>query len=109
MRFGKKGKLSPRYIGPYEVLERIGTLAYRLSLPPNLSHLYDVFHVSMLHQYLIDPSHQLKTQPVELKEDLSYIEEPVEIINRKVKVLRNKVIPLVKVLWMSHGVKEATW
>ena len=61
MRFGKKGKLSPRYIGPYEILKRVGSSAYRLSLPPELSRLHDVFHVAMLRKYIADPSHVLKS------------------------------------------------
>jgi len=105
MRFGEKGKLSPRYIGTYEVMERIGTLAYILELHPELSRLHDVFRVSFLCKYLVDPSHQLKTQPIELKEDLSYIEEPVKFFYREEQVLRNKVIALIKVMWMIHGIK----
>ncbi|KAH9650259.1 chromo domain-containing protein [Citrus sinensis] len=83
LRFGKRGKLSPRYIGPYEIVERIGPLAYRLALPPELSRIHDVFHVSMLRKYVYDPSHVLSRQPIELKEDLSYEEEPVEILEQK--------------------------
>ena len=109
LRFGKKGKLSPRYMGPYEIVERIGKLAYRLRLPPELTRIHDVFHVSMLRKYIADPSHVLRDQPVELKEDLTYEERPVQIVDRKDQVLRNKVIPLVKVLWMNHGREEATW
>lgn len=108
MRFGKKGKLSPRYIGPYEVLERIGKVAYRLALPPELSRIHNVFHVSMLRKYIPDPSHVLSYQPVELNEDLTYEEEPVDILDRKEQVLRTKRIPLVKVLWKSHSIEEAT-
>ena len=109
LRFGKKGKLSPRYMGPYEIVERIGKVAYRLRLPPELTRIHDVFHVSMLRNYIADPSHVLRDQPVELKEDLTYEESPVQIVDRKDQVLRNKVIPLVKVLWMNHGREEATW
>ncbi|PKI41878.1 hypothetical protein CRG98_037748 [Punica granatum] len=98
MRFGKKGKLSPRYIEPYEILERIGKVAYRLALPPKLSRIHNVFHVSMLCKYIPDPSHVLSYQPVELNEDLTYEEEPVEILDRKEQVLRTKRISLVKVL-----------
>ncbi|KAK6153167.1 hypothetical protein DH2020_012806 [Rehmannia glutinosa] len=103
LRFGKKGKLSPRYIGPYEILERVGPLAYRLALPPELSHIHNVFYVSMLHRYRSDPSHVLRDEPIEIADNLSYIEEPVEIVGYKEKQLRNKVIPLVKVLWRNHS------
>ena len=109
IRFGKKGKLSPRYIGPYEILERIGPVAYRLALPPELSGIHDVFHVSMLRRYRSDPSHVLRNEPVEIKENLSYIEEPVQILDYKIKQLRNRSIPLVKVLWRNHSKEEATW
>ena len=78
-------------------------------MPPDLSQVHDVFHVSMLRKYRSDPSHILKQQPIELREDLSYAEEPVGILAREEKVLRNKVIPLVKVLWSNHSKEEATW
>ncbi|KAL5576778.1 hypothetical protein UlMin_018477 [Ulmus minor] len=109
MRFEKKGKLSPRYIGPFEILERIGKVAYKLALPPNLSSVHNVFHVSMLKKYVQDPSHVLEHEPIEVHEDLSYEEKPVQILDRKEKALRNKVIPLVKVLWRNHKIEEATW
>ncbi|KAL5554209.1 hypothetical protein UlMin_041610 [Ulmus minor] len=109
MRFGKKGKLSPRYIGPFENLERIGKVAYRLALPPELSPVHNVFHVSMLRRYVSDPSHVLENEPIEVHEDLTYEEQPVQILDRKDKTLRNKVISLVKVLWRNHKVEEATW
>ena len=108
-RFSKKGKLSPRYIGLFEILNRVGATVYRLELPANLSRLHNVFHVSMLKKYLPDPSHVLSAEPVDLREDLSYVEEPVQILDRKDQVLRTKIIPLVKVLWRSHSMEEATW
>ncbi|KAL0540156.1 hypothetical protein IC582_024386 [Cucumis melo] len=109
IRFGRKGKLSPRYIGPYQITERVGPALYRLELPIELARIHDVFHVSILRKYIPDPSHVLQDQPVELKEDLSYVEEPVQILDRKEQVLRNKTIPLIKVLWRHHGAEEATW
>ena len=109
LRFGKKGKLSPRYMGPYEIVERIEKVAYRLRLAPELARIHDVFHVSMLRKYIADPSHVLRDQPVQLKEDLTYEERSVQIVDRKAQVLRNKVIHLVKVLWMNHSREEATW
>ena len=109
LRFKKKGKLSPRYMGPYEIVERIGEVAYRMRLPPELARIHDVFHVSMLRKYIAYPSHVLRDQPVELKENLTYEERSVQIVDRKDQVLRNKVIPLVKVLWMNHDREEATW
>ena len=105
MRFGKKGKLSLRFVGPFEVIDRVGPVAYRISLPPNMDNIHNVFHVSMLRKYLHDPSHVLKMEPVEIKQDLSYEEMPVEILDRKEQVLRTKKIPLVKVLWRNHTVE----
>ncbi|XP_022876882.1 uncharacterized protein LOC111395103 [Olea europaea var. sylvestris] len=109
IKFGKRGKLSPRYIGPYEIVERIGPVAYRLALPTELSRIHDVFHVSMLCKYIPDPSHVLESQPVELKESLTYEEKSVQILDRKEQILRSKTIPLVKVLWRNHVIEEATW
>ncbi|KAL5572944.1 hypothetical protein UlMin_022541 [Ulmus minor] len=109
IQFGKRGKLNPRYIGPYEILERVGKVAYRLALPPNLASVHNVFHVSMLKKYVPDKSHVLEQEPIEIHEDLSLQERPVRILNFKVKTLRNKEIPLVKVLWRNQTVEEATW
>ena len=100
--FGKKGKLKPRYIGPFEVLQRVGTLAYRIALPPELSHVYDVFHVSMLRKYVQDPMHMINHYSLAVSEDLSYIKISIEILDLRNQVLRNKVILLVRVLWQNH-------
>ena len=81
LRFGKKGKLSPRYMGPYEIVERIGEVAYRLRLPPELARIHDVFHVSMLRKYIVYPSHVLRDQLIELKENLTSEERPVQIFD----------------------------
>ncbi|KAL0544333.1 hypothetical protein IC582_019446 [Cucumis melo] len=109
LRFERRGKLSPRFVGPFEILERIGPVAYRLALPPSLSTVHDVFHVSMLRKYVPDPSHVVDYEPLEIDENLSYVEQPVEVLAREVKTLRNKEIPLVKVLWRNHRVEDATW
>ena len=109
LRFGKKGKLSPRFIGPYEILERVGLVANRLALPPELTKLHDVFHVSMLRRYRSYESHILPVQDVQVQSNYSYDEEPKAIVAREVKQLRNKQIPLVKVFWQHHGMEEATW
>ena len=109
MRFGKKSKLSPRFIGSYEVIEKVGPVAYRLALPPELEKIHSVFHVFMLRRYRSDPSHVVSSETIELRPNLTYEEEPVEILAREVKELRNKKIPLVKVLWRNHKTEEATW
>ena len=107
--FGRRRKLKPIYIVPYEIIARVGPVAYRLDLPPELSKVHNMFHVSMLRKYIQDPSHVLKDQPVELKDNLTYKEQPMQIVDRREQILRNNVIPLVKVLWGNHGIKEATW
>ena len=109
LRFGKKGKLSPRFIGPYEVLEIIEPVAYRLALPPELAKLHDVFHLSMLRKYRSDGSHILPVQEVQVHAYFSYDEDPKAILAREVKQLQNKQVQLVKVLWQHHGREEAIW
>ena len=109
IRFQKRGKLNPRYIGPFRILERIGPVAYRLELPPELSRIHNVFHVSMLKKYVSDPFHILEAPPVELEEDLSFEVQPVAIVDQEMNQLRCKVIPMVKVLWRSNTIEEMTW
>ena len=108
-RFGKKGKLSPRYVGPFRILERIGGAAYRIELPQQYAQIHNVFHVSMLRKYIPDPSHVIRYEDVEVQEDLTVAERPVEIVDRRDQVLRTKTIPLVKVRWQHHGIEECTW
>ncbi|KAA0045448.1 pol protein [Cucumis melo var. makuwa] len=91
---------------PFEILEQIGPVAYRVALPPSLSTVHDVFHVSMLRKYVPDLSHVVDYEPLEIDENLSYTEQPVEVLAGKVKMLRNKEIPLVKVLWRNHRLKR---
>ena len=109
MRFGKNGKLSPRFIGPYEVIEKVGPVAYILALPLELEKIHNVFYVSMLRRYKSDPLHVVFSETIELRLDFTYEDEPVEILAREVKELRKKRIPLVKVLWKNHKTEEATW
>ncbi|XP_071921812.1 uncharacterized protein [Coffea arabica] len=106
---GKGKKLQPRYIGPFGILQRIGKVAYRLELPASLSRIHDVFHVSLLKKYHPDPTHILPPEDIELDGFLAYEERLIRILDRKVKDLRNKQIPLVKVLWKHHEMEEATW
>ncbi|KAA0035197.1 ty3-gypsy retrotransposon protein [Cucumis melo var. makuwa] len=98
LRFEKKGKLSPYFVGPFEILEQIGHVSYRLALPSSLSAVHDVFHVSMLRKYVADPTHVVDFEPLQINENLSYEEQPIEILAREVKMLRNRGIALVKVL-----------
>ncbi|KAL0448259.1 UNVERIFIED_CONTAM: hypothetical protein Slati_1382300 [Sesamum latifolium] len=109
LRFRKQGKLSPRYIGPYEIIERIGPLAYQLALPSELSQIHDIFHDSMLRRYRSDPNHIICEPDIEISEELTYVKEPTEILDRSVRKLRNKEIPMVIVKWSHHSPREATW
>ena len=108
-RFGKKGKLSPLYIGPYKIVDRIGKVAYKVELPAELSNVHPIFHVSMLkksigNSVVIDPSESWGIQ-----DSLSYEEIPVEVFDFQVRRLRNKEVSLVKVLWRNQSVESATW
>ena len=102
-RFGSKGKLAPRFIGPFEILERVGNVSYHLTFPPQLSNVHDVFHVSMLRQYVHDPSYLLQWEDLEIHDDGIYETHPIRILEHRDKVLRNKTVPLVKVLCCITG------
>ncbi|XP_004511260.1 uncharacterized protein [Cicer arietinum] len=104
----KSKKLTPKFIGPYQILKRIGLVAYKVALPPILSHIHDVFRVSQLRKYVHNPSHVIESDVVQLKEDLSFEVPPARIEDRKVKLLRNKEIPLVKVVW-NQATGDTTW
>ncbi|XP_073120307.1 uncharacterized protein [Henckelia pumila] len=109
MRFGKKGKLAPRFVGPFEILDRVGTLAYRVAFPPNLAGVHNVFHVSMLRKYISNPSHVLNLEPLQILPHMTYEERPDRIMEKHKRRLRNKTIPMVKVKWLNHSYEEATW
>ena len=109
VRFGKRGKLSPRFIGPFEILERIGTIAYRLALPPSMSGVHEVFHVSILRRYAPDPAHVVDWGQIEIDTDETFKERPVCIVDSRERVLRRKTVRLVRVLWQHCGVEESTW
>ena len=109
LRFGQKGKLSKRFIQPYEILSCVGDAAYRLALPSELSGIHNVFHVSMLKRCVSDPSHVLRHKPLKIQEDDTYIETLVRVIDTKEKELRNRTIHWVKVIWENDGPEEATW
>ncbi|XP_043710373.1 uncharacterized protein LOC122659307 [Telopea speciosissima] len=109
MRFSKKGKLSSRFIGPYEILARIGSVAYRLVLPPSLEGVHGVFNVSMLQKYVHDLSNVLSEEPSELVADMSYKVHPEKILDSKILNLHNQPSHYVKVKWCNHPVEEASW
>ncbi|KAA0067510.1 pol protein [Cucumis melo var. makuwa] len=106
LRFEKKGKLSPRFVRSFEILERIGPVAYRLTLSSAFSAVHDILHVSMLRKYVADSTHVVDFEPLHINENLAYEKQPVEILAREVKMLRNTGIALVKVLWRNHEVEE---
>jgi hypothetical protein len=108
-RFNVKGKLAPIYIGPFKVLEQKGEVAYRLELPPNLSGVHDVFHVSQLKKCLRVPEEQAPLEGLEVLEDLTYTEHPVKILETSERVNRNKKIKMCRVQWSHHTEDEATW
>jgi hypothetical protein len=108
-RFGVKGKLAPRYIGPYQIQARRGEVAYQLSLPESLSAVHDVFHVSQLKKCLRVPEEQLPTEDLEVQEDLTYIEKPTQILETADRVTRRSTIRMCKVKWGHHSEEEATW
>jgi hypothetical protein len=109
MWFGKKGKLSPRFIGPFEITQRVRRLAYRIALSPDLVGTHDVFHVSMLRKYIANPDVIVEYEPLEIQEGLTYMEEPMKIMDKMEQVLHTKTIPIVKVLLRNHGVEEVSW
>ncbi|GJS62305.1 putative reverse transcriptase domain-containing protein [Tanacetum coccineum] len=109
VRFGKKGKLAPRYVGPFEIVECVGPVAYRLKLPQELSCVHDTFHVSNLKKCLAEPDVQVPLDEIEIDENLRFVEEPLEIVERDVKKLKRRRIPLVKVRWNSRQGAEYTW
>ena len=109
VRYGKRGKFSPRFIGPLEILERVGTVAYRLALPPSMSIVHEVFHVSKLWKYTLDPAHGVDWGQIEVDTDGTFEEGPVCIVDSRDQVLRCKIVRLVLVLWRHYGVEESTW
>ena len=106
VRFGKQGKLSPRYIGPLEILERVGIVVYRLALPPSLLGVQEVFHVSMLRKYTPDPAHVVDGGEITVDIDGTFVEGPICIMGSQDQVLQRKTIRLVKVLWQHRGMER---
>ena len=108
-RFGVKGKLAPRYIGPFQILERYGKVAYRLKLLEHLLAVHDVFHVSQLKKCLRVPEQNVEVEGVELEPDLTYSEYPIRVLDQKDHVTRRRTIKFYKIQWNQHSEEEATW
>ena len=109
IRFGKKGKLAPRYVGPFKIVERIGKVAYRLELPPELGNVHPTFHVSNLRKCLADENLHIPLDEIRVDNTMHFVEKPVEIVDRSFKQLKGKRIKLVKVRWESKRGPEFTW
>ncbi|GJR13307.1 hypothetical protein Tco_0795959 [Tanacetum coccineum] len=109
VRFGKKSKLSSRYVGPFEVVKRVGPVAYRLRLPQELVGIHDTFYVSNLKKCLADVNLHVPLEEIKIDDKLRFIEEPIEIMDREVKKLKRSWIPIVKVCWNSQRGPEFTW
>ena len=108
-RFNSKGKLAPRYIGPFKILERRGEVAYQLELPESLSGVHDVFHISQLRKCLRVPEEQVPVEEIVFKKGLTYEEHPVKILETAERVTRSRVIKMCKVQWHRYSEEEATW
>ncbi|GJX72770.1 putative reverse transcriptase domain-containing protein [Tanacetum coccineum] len=109
VRFGKKGKLAPRFVGPFEIIEKVGPMAYRLDLPEELNGVHDTFHVSNLKKCLADPTLKVPLDEIQVDAKLNFMEEPVEILEREFKKLKRSRIAIVKVRWNSKRGPEFTW
>lgn len=108
-RFGIKGKLAPRYVGPFKIIGKRGDLAYQLELPANFSNVHDVFHVSQLRKCFKAPERTIDFDDIQLQDNLSYREHPVAILEETECKTRNKSIMFLKAKWSHHSGREATW
>ena len=108
-RFGVKGKLAPRYVGPFPIIERCGPVAYRLELPAQLSTVHNIFHVSQLRKCLRVPNKVIDIEKLQVEPDLVYPKHPVKIVDHKTRVTRNQTSNFYKVQWSNHSEREATW
>lgn len=105
MRFGRKGKMSPKYVGSYKFIRKVGQVAYEVELPPEFAAIHSIFHMSMLHKCLGDPTKVIPIEHIKLSKELSFKEVSLAILDRQVRKLRNKDIPSVNVLWRSKNIE----
>nr|GFA96588.1 putative reverse transcriptase domain-containing protein [Tanacetum cinerariifolium] len=109
VRFGKRGKLNPRFVGPFKVIERVGPVSYKLEIPEELSRVHNTFHVSNLKMCYANEPLAVSLDGLHFDDKLQFVEEPVEIIDHEVKRLMNSRVPIVKVRWNSRSGPEFTW
>nr|GFB36967.1 putative reverse transcriptase domain-containing protein [Tanacetum cinerariifolium] len=109
VRFGKRGKLNPRYIGPFKVLAKVGTISYKHELPKQLNRVHNTFHVSILKKFLSDEPLAISLDEVHIDDKLRFVEEPVEVMDHEVKRLKQIRIPIIKVRWNFRRGPEFTW
>ena len=108
-RFGIKGKLAPQYIGPFQIIETCGPVAYRICLPSQLAAIHDVFHISQLKKCIKVPTEIIKPQDIEIEPDLSDAEYPIKVLDTKERITRREKIKMYKIQWNHHTEEEATW
>jgi hypothetical protein len=108
-RFGVKGKLAPRYIGPFPILEKCGTVAYKLDMPPSLAGVHNIFHVSQLKKCLKAPVDVMLPEVTLLEVDMSYLQHPIKFLDQKDHVTKRKTIKFFKIQWSNHSEEEPTW
>ncbi|GJR48515.1 hypothetical protein Tco_1316618 [Tanacetum coccineum] len=109
VHFGKRGKLNPMYVSHFKVIERVGTVAYKLELPQQLSRVHNMFHVSNMKKCLSDESLVIPLEELRVDDKLHFVEEPVEVVDREIKQLKRSRIPIIKVRWNSKRGPEFTW
>jgi hypothetical protein len=108
-QFGMKGKLAPRYVGPFEIIEACGPIAYRLQLPPQLAAIHNIFHLSQLKKCIKIPTKVINFQTIKIESDLSYTEHPIKILDTKERSTRRETVRMFKIKWNHHTEEEATW
>ena len=109
-RFGVKRKLAPRYVSPFQIIGQSGKVAYKIQLPPEMSAIFNVFHVSQLKKCLRVPEESVPLEDIKLESDLTFEEKPVRVIDTRERVTRSRVVKFYKVMWSNQGSeRDATW